>query len=34
MSSADQLLRIIQRAGEKNMLLVEDYLADTEAHTA
>jgi ferritin len=32
MSSADQLLRIIQRAGEKNMLLVEDYLADTEAH--
>jgi ferritin len=34
MSSADQLMRIIQRAGEKNMLLVEDYLADTEAHTA
>ncbi|MFZ4683925.1 MAG: ferritin [Terrimicrobiaceae bacterium] len=32
MSSADQLLRIIQRAGEKNMLLVEDYLAATEAH--
>jgi len=32
MSFADQLLRIIQRAGEKNMLLVEDYLADTEAH--
>jgi len=31
-SSADQLLRIIQRAGDKNMLLVEDYLADTEAH--
>lgn len=31
-SSADQLLRIIERAGEKNMLLVEDYLADTEAH--
>ncbi len=28
-SSADQLLRIIQRAGDKNMLLVEDYLADT-----
>ncbi len=33
-SSADQLLRIIQRAGEKNLLVVEDYLADIEAHTA
>jgi ferritin len=30
-SSADQLLRIIERAGDKNMLLVEDYLADTDS---
>lgn len=29
-SSADQFLRIVQRAGEKNILAVEDYLADTE----
>jgi len=28
-SSADQFLRLVQRAGEKNILLVEDYLADT-----
>jgi ferritin len=28
-ASADQFLRIVQRAGEKNILLVEDYLADT-----
>jgi ferritin len=29
-ATADQFLRIVQRAGEKNLLLVEDYLADTE----
>lgn len=29
-ATADQFLRIIQRAGDKNLLLVEDYLADTE----
>jgi ferritin len=28
-SSADQFLRLVQRAGEKNILAVEDYLADT-----
>jgi bacterioferritin B len=29
-SSAEQFLRLVQRAGEKNILAVEDYLADTE----
>lgn len=29
-SSADQFLRLVQRAGEKNILAVEDYLADTD----
>jgi ferritin len=28
-ASADQFLRLVQRAGEKNILAVEDYLADT-----
>lgn len=28
-SSADQFLRLVQRAGEKNILAVEDYLAET-----
>ena len=31
-SSADQFLRLVQRAGEKNILAVEDYLADTAGH--
>lgn len=30
-SSAEQFLRLVQRAGEKNILAVEDYLADTES---
>ena len=29
-ASADQFLRIVQRAGDKNILLVEDLLADAE----
>ncbi|MBJ7259938.1 MAG: ferritin [Chthoniobacterales bacterium] len=28
-SSADQFLRLVQRAGEKNIFALEDYLADT-----
>ena len=28
-ASADQFLRLVRRAGEKNILAVEDYLADT-----
>ena len=28
-ASADQFLRLVQRAGEKNILAVEDYLAET-----
>jgi bacterioferritin B len=33
MSSMDRLLRMVQRAGEKNLLVVEDVLADIEEGT-
>jgi bacterioferritin B len=32
LSSMDQLLRVVQRAGEANLLRVEDYLAREKGH--